>query len=176
MKNETPAGPSGSRITAHKTALKTTYDRPGIYSESPSVSMPSQSALQSTPLAHQALRQFLLEMVALVYEVDPKMLMSPTRGRQKTAFARQVAMYLAHTGSGLSLSGVGRLFGRDRTTVAHGCALVEDARDDAVFDRTLSHMESAIACQMDLFRHFDQAHQAQKVQPAGMVTSPGVQI
>lgn len=106
----------------------------------------------SPSLAHLALRQFLLDMVALVYEVEISQLLSSTRGRKKTAFARQVAMYLAHTGGGLSLSGVGRLFERDRTTVAHGCALVEDARDDVVFDRTLSHLESAIACQMELFR------------------------
>ena len=33
-----------------------------------------------------------------------------------------------------------------------GLALVEDARDDVLFDRTLSHLESAIACQMHLFR------------------------
>jgi chromosomal replication initiation ATPase DnaA len=106
----------------------------------------------STSLAHLALHQFLLDMVALVYEVELPQLLSPTRGRKKIAFARQVAMYLAHTGGGLSLSCVGRMFNRDRTTVAHACALVEDARDEAVFDRTLNHLESAIACQMDLFR------------------------
>lgn len=103
-------------------------------------------------LAHQALHQFLLDMVALVYEVEPEQLRSPTRGRKKTAFARQVAMYLAHTGGGLSLSCVGRLFKRDRTTVSHACALVEDARDDMIFDRTLGHLESTIACQINLFR------------------------
>ena len=103
-------------------------------------------------LAQMALRQFLLELVALVYDVDCLELLSPTRGRKQAAFARQVAMYLAHTGGGLSLSGVGRLFARDRTTVAHACALVEDGRDDAIFDRTLSNLESAITCQMELFR------------------------
>ena len=103
-------------------------------------------------LAHLALRQFLLELVALVYDVQYFELMSSTRGRKNAAFARQVAMYLAHTTAGLSLSAVGRLFARDRTTVAHACALVEDRRDERVFDRTLSNLESAIACQMNLFR------------------------
>ncbi|MCP4934467.1 MAG: chromosomal replication initiator DnaA [bacterium] len=97
-------------------------------------------------------------MVALVYEVDQSQLVARTRGRKNIAFARQVAMYLAHTTEGLSLSDVGRLFGRDRTTVAHGCALVEDARDDMTFDRSLSHLESAISCQMDLFRSISQSH------------------
>jgi chromosomal replication initiation ATPase DnaA len=60
------------------------------------------------------------------------------------AFARQVAMYLAHVGGGLCLSEVGRLFARDRTTVAHACALVEDRRDDPDFDRCLSFLELAL--------------------------------
>ena len=105
-------------------------------------------------LAGRALHRFLLELVGLVYGVELNQLLSPTRGQKKTALARQVAMYLAHTTGGLSLSRVGRLFARDRTTVAHACALVEDARDTQVFDRTLSHLESTISCQMELFRLF----------------------
>ena len=110
-----------------------------------------QTGCQQPSLAHRALHRFLLDMVGLVYEVEYSQLVSRTRGRKKIAFARQVAMYLAHTAGGLSLTHVGRLFGRDRTTVAHGCALVEDARDDQTFDRSLCHLESAIACQMELF-------------------------
>ncbi len=117
-----------------------------------------QSAHVQPSLAHRALHRFLLDMVMLVYEVDHSALVSPTRGRKKIAFARQVAMYLAHTAGGLSLTDVGGLFGRDRTTVAHGCALVEDARDDMVFDRSLCHLESAIACQMEMFRTISQTH------------------
>ncbi|MCF6199538.1 MAG: hypothetical protein L3J67_09105 [Hyphomicrobiaceae bacterium] len=105
-------------------------------------------------LAGRALHRFLLELVGLVYHVELAELLSPTRGRKNTAFARQIAMYLAHTTGGLSLSSVGRLFGRDRTTVSHACALVEDARDEPIFDRTLSHLESTISCQMELFRLF----------------------
>ncbi len=105
-------------------------------------------------LAGRALHRFLLELVGLVYQVELSQLLSPTRGQKKTALARQVAMYLAHTTGGLSLSRVGRLFARDRTTVSHACALVEDARDELVFDRTLSHLESTISCQMELFRLF----------------------
>jgi hypothetical protein len=123
--------------------------------------------LQSPCLAHRALHQFLLELVVLVYDVELSQLLLPTRGRKRTAFARQVAMYLAHTSGGLSLSGVGRLFKRDRTTVAHACALVEDARDDTVFDRTLDHLESAIACQMDMFRLSNQNDGSRMVQKYG---------
>ena len=54
-------------------------------------------------------------------------------------------MYLTHIAGGLSLSEVGRLFARDRTTVAHACALVEDRRDDPDFDRCLAILEFALA-------------------------------
>lgn len=53
-------------------------------------------------------------------------------------------MYLAHTGAGISLSEVGRIFTRDRTTVAHACAVVEDMRDDPDFDRCLAFLEMAL--------------------------------
>lgn len=53
-------------------------------------------------------------------------------------------MYLAHVAGGLPMAEVGRLFARDRTTVAHACALVEDRRDDPAFDRTLAILEFAL--------------------------------
>lgn len=65
----------------------------------------------------------------------------PSRGKAPVAHARQVAMYLAHVSCGLSLTDVGAVFARDRTTVAHACAVIEDRRDDPVFDRALELME-----------------------------------
>jgi chromosomal replication initiation ATPase DnaA len=53
-------------------------------------------------------------------------------------------MYLAHVHFGLTLSQVGRNFGRDRTTVAHACARIEDSRDDPTVDTVLSCLESAL--------------------------------
>jgi hypothetical protein len=44
----------------------------------------------------------------------------------------------------LSLTDTGRLFGRDRTTVAHACCVVEDRRDDPAFDRALDLLEWAV--------------------------------
>ncbi|HWV80315.1 MAG TPA: helix-turn-helix domain-containing protein [Hyphomicrobiaceae bacterium] len=82
------------------------------------------------------------EAVARVYGVERELLGRPTRGRSRVAFARQVAMYLAHVTFGLTLTTVGRAFGRDRTTVSHACALVEDARDNPDFDRTLELLEA----------------------------------
>ena len=66
------------------------------------------------------------------------------RGRAAVAFARQTAMYLAHVHFGLTLSQVGRNFGRDRTTVAHACARVEDSRDDPHFEQVLTCLEATL--------------------------------
>lgn len=87
--------------------------------------------------------------VSQVFDVMVDDLRRASRGRARVALARQVAMYLSHVGFGLSLTEVGRLFERDRTTVAHACSVVEDRRDDATFDRTLELLEwasRAIAC------------------------------
>jgi hypothetical protein len=54
-------------------------------------------------------------------------------------------MYLVHVTGGLSLSEVARLFDRDRTTVAHACARIEDRRDDAAFDRCLDFLQLGLA-------------------------------
>jgi chromosomal replication initiation ATPase DnaA len=53
-------------------------------------------------------------------------------------------MYLAHVSCGLSLTAVGQVFARDRTTVAHACGRVEDLRDDPAFDRCLELLEGIV--------------------------------
>lgn len=72
-------------------------------------------------------------------------LRAPSRGPAPVALARQMAMYLAHTALGLGLSGVGRAAGRDRTTVAHACRLLEQRRDEAAIDAMLRRFEDALA-------------------------------
>jgi len=84
------------------------------------------------------------DAVSMVYSIERGILDHPTRGRSRVAFARQVAMYLAHVAFGLTLTTVGRAFRRDRTTVSHACALVEDARDNPEFDRTLELLEAIV--------------------------------
>ncbi len=58
-------------------------------------------------------------------------------------------MYLAHVGCGATLTEVGILFERDRTTVAHACSVVEDRRDDPDLDCRIEHLERAVACLID---------------------------
>ncbi|MDD9910821.1 MAG: hypothetical protein OXR62_14175 [Ahrensia sp.] len=69
---------------------------------------------------------------------------SPTRNRADAALARQIAMYLAHTAFGMQMTVVGIHFNRDRTTVSHGCALVEDRRDERFFDAVICELEATI--------------------------------
>lgn len=89
-------------------------------------------------------REFLYGTVATVFDVDAELLACPTRGRAHVALARQVAMYLAHVGCELSLTAVGRLFGRDRSTVAHACRRIENAREGPQFDRALAVLECSV--------------------------------
>jgi chromosomal replication initiation ATPase DnaA len=93
---------------------------------------------------HWRLRRVIERVVAPAFAVRCAALWAATRGRPPEAFARQVAMYLAHIGFGLSISEVARLFARDRSTVAHACARIEDRRDAAPFDRSLDLLEGAL--------------------------------
>jgi len=99
-------------------------------------------------VADRHLRSVLYSAAALVFNVTVPELEAPTRRSPAVALARQTAMYLAHVCAGLSLRTVGQLFSRDRTTVAHGCATVEDRRDDARFDQAVTWMEFALHAAM----------------------------
>ena len=91
------------------------------------------------------LRKVIDPAVALVFEVEPQDIAAATRRSPRAALARQVAMYLAHVVCGLSMTEVGALFSRDRTTVAHACEVVEDRRDDPDLDGRLERLECAIS-------------------------------
>ncbi|MBA4131959.1 MAG: chromosomal replication initiator DnaA [Hyphomicrobium sp.] len=86
--------------------------------------------------------------IGQVFNILLEDLGSTNRGPARVALARQVAMYLTHVACGLTLTDVGRLFARDRTTVAHACAVVEDLRDDAKFDRVLELVEMIVTFQL----------------------------
>ncbi|MBX9588125.1 MAG: hypothetical protein K2X43_02400 [Hyphomonadaceae bacterium] len=103
-----------------------------------------QLYLPEDSLDDQHLRRSIEQAVAPAFDVARDELWAQTRGSPATAFARQVAMYLAHVGCGMTLTEVGRLFARDRTTVAHACGLIEDRREEARFDRALELLEGAI--------------------------------
>lgn len=72
------------------------------------------------------------------------LLFMENRGPERISTARQLLMYLLHTRIGLTITEVGLVLQRDRTTVRHACALIEDARDGAEFDGILWRLEQAI--------------------------------
>ncbi|MEO1694626.1 MAG: helix-turn-helix domain-containing protein [Pseudomonadota bacterium] len=102
---------------------------------------PETSTLSAKTAHRDVLRTSLEQLVAGAFQLDELLLRMPTRGRAKIARARQAAMYLAHTVCGLSLTEVGAIFERDRTTVAHACAVIEEYREDPPFDRAMDMME-----------------------------------
>ena len=89
-------------------------------------------------------RELILNTVTTVFDVEAELILLRTRGKASAALARQVAMYLAHVGCELSLTAVGRMFERDRTTVAHACRRIEDARERPEFDRAVGMMERSV--------------------------------
>ena len=89
-------------------------------------------------------RLVIEQTVAQIFGFNYCDLRRATRGRAHVARARQVGMYLAHVACGKSLTDVGRLFERDRTTVSHACSVIEDGRDDPTFDHVLELLERAV--------------------------------
>jgi chromosomal replication initiation ATPase DnaA len=81
----------------------------------------SQVPITDTALPMHFRRTAIEHAVTQVFGIAGRELRRATRGRAKVALARQVAMYLAHVGCGLSLTETGRMFDRDRTTVAPAC-------------------------------------------------------
>ena len=70
---------------------------------------------------------------------------SGDRRTMRAVFARQVAMYIAAVGFGMSYARVAAALGRDRSTVAHACRIIEERRDDASFDRWIEALEQSAA-------------------------------
>ncbi len=91
--------------------------------------------------------QRLCDVVALAtaaaFAVPVGELNASSRRSAYVAFARQSAMYLAHVAFGLNYSEVARAFGRDRTTAAYACQLIEQRRDDPTIDALLGSLEDA---------------------------------
>lgn len=84
-------------------------------------------------------------MAGFALDIPGDTLLGSGRGAARIAYGRHIAMYLAHTGLGLSLSRVGDAFGRDKSTVSHACSRIEDLRDDAAFDAWLEALEEAVS-------------------------------
>lgn len=56
----------------------------------------------------------------------------------------QLAMYLAHVTLSVPQGRVAAAFGKDRTTVGYSCRVIEERRDDPLFDMTVAMLERVI--------------------------------
>lgn len=83
----------------------------------------------------------VVHVVATATGMEPQAIFAPDRNGASAARARQIAMYLAHTGLDWTQARTGVAFGRDRSTVCHACARVEDLREDPAFDARLCGLE-----------------------------------
>ncbi|WP_332691446.1 helix-turn-helix domain-containing protein [Bosea sp. (in: a-proteobacteria)] len=103
------------------------------------------------PLSRSARARLAEIVVCAALRLPLAALRQERRGVSRVAFGRQVAMYLAHVGLGLNLSQVGLAFGRDRTTVRHACALVEDRRSQPGFELALAALEAGVMLRLRAF-------------------------
>ena len=94
-------------------------------------------------------------IVASAFGIVPEDLVAATRGERRTAFARQVGMYVASTTLGLNLTQAGALFRRDRTTAAHACRTVEERREARTIDSVVDCVERAVERLLALHRRSD---------------------
>lgn len=91
-------------------------------------------------ISHQTL--IIVAAVSLEFGIVETNLVKPHKAGRHLRFARQVAMYLAHIVYELNHTQIGRLFSKDRSTVSHACKVVEDSREDGVFDMKLIRLEN----------------------------------
>ncbi|WP_051332807.1 helix-turn-helix domain-containing protein [Cucumibacter marinus] len=89
----------------------------------------------------------VLSVVSSARRVSVDQLLLPNRAPASVALARQIAMYLTHVALGRNFTQVARLFGRDRTTAAHACQIIEDLRDEPSFDLQMHCLEVALLAQ-----------------------------
>lgn len=86
----------------------------------------------------------LTQAVARVRRVTLRQMLAKGRGTARAASARQLAMYLAHVVLQRPQDVVGRLFGRDASTVSHACQIIEDLRDHPPLEGEIARVESAL--------------------------------
>lgn len=79
-------------------------------------------------------------LVAFALGLRVDRILAVDRGSPVHARARHIAMYLAYAGLGMSMSRVAAGFGRDKSTAARACRLVEDYREDPDFDTWIDQL------------------------------------
>jgi chromosomal replication initiation ATPase DnaA len=123
---------------------KDAHSRPGAVKEEPADFVGEDSPDFCSPERRQAMCEGVIDIAATLFNVSGRELRLANRCTQGVARVRQIAMYVCHVTLGIKLTEVGRIFGRDRTTVSHAAQLIEDLRDDAEFDRIIDQVETIV--------------------------------
>ena len=97
-----------------------------------------------------ALAQLVCAIVSIEFGVPISKLLSLRKGRSHQSFARQVAMYLLHVVFQVRIAGVGRAFVRDQSTAGYACRMIENQREDPLFDEKLQKLEELLNSAMIL--------------------------
>lgn len=100
--------------------------------------------------SHKLLATFVNQMVASAFELPSERLLRYDRGNAKATRARQIAIYLMHTGLSFSLSTISRIYKKDRTTIGYACRVIEDLRDNPAFDDRILELEETISTVLKL--------------------------
>ena len=91
----------------------------------------------------------IIDMVSAARGISRRQILGRRRSL-RIVTSRQLAMYLVHTMLGRTYHETAGVFGRDRTTVSHACARIEDMREDrGLFDRDVQRLEDAIDRALD---------------------------
>lgn len=113
-----------------------------------------------------------IELAAEAVNIPAAEIRSPVRERAKAAFARQVAIYVAHCAGQVSMAELAAIFERDRSTVAHAVACIEERRDDPYFNARIDLIEAALSDRLAAIverwkRDAERARERARMRPAG---------
>ena len=98
-----------------------------------------------TPIYIDTARAHLIvSTVSLEFAVPEAGILSHLKGSSEISYSRQIAMYLMHCIFGTTKTRIAEVFGRHFSTVSHACKVIEENRDDPVFDSKLISLENRL--------------------------------
>ncbi len=131
-------------VSAHQTNNRKSFKRHSKVKGSMTPNIHSYGITSLNKPGDRLLATFVNQMVASAYEIPSQRLLKDDRGTAKATRARQISIYLMHTGLSFSLSKISRIYRKDRTTIGYACRVVEDLRDTPAFDDRLIELEETI--------------------------------
>lgn len=82
--------------------------------------------------------------IGMTHNVPAFAILKSRRGRSRLSHARQTAQYLCHVGFSMNFTNIGKMFMRDRTSIAKACQRVEESRDNPSEDMALQLLETSL--------------------------------